>query len=131
MPQVRRVLVVEDDRDTRTIMEEALVAGGFDVDTAADSSTALRKIGTTRYDLAVVDLMLPDLDGLLLRNKIEQTDSRLARRLVFTTGFTDQPAVVAFLRHAGRAFLAKPFHAEDLLLAVERSLAAAEEASAT
>jgi DNA-binding response OmpR family regulator len=122
MSQVRRVLVVEDDRDTRTTMEEALIAGGFDVDTAGDSGTALRKIGATRYDLAIVDLMLPDLDGVLLRNRIEQADERLSRHLIFTTGFTDQPAVVAFLRRAGRGFLAKPFGAEDLLRAVERSL---------
>ena len=97
MKQVRRVLVVEDDRDTRTMVEEVLIGGGFDVDTAGDSNTALRKIGATRYDLAIVDLMLPDLDGVLLHDKIARVDPRLAERLVFTTGFTDQPAVIDFV----------------------------------
>jgi len=124
MKQVRRVLVVEDDRDTRTMVEEVLIGGGFDVDTAADSITALRKIGATRYDLAIVDLMLPDLDGVLLHQKIARADPRLAQRLVFTTGFTDRPAVVDFLRRIACAFLAKPFRADELLSTVASVLAA-------
>jgi DNA-binding response OmpR family regulator len=118
MKQVRRVLVVEDDRDTRTMVEEVLVGGGFDVDTAGDSTMALRKIGATRYDMAIVDLMLPDLDGVLLHHKIARVDPLLARRLVFTTGFTDRPAVIEFLRRTARAFLAKPFRPDELLAAV-------------
>ena len=118
MKQVRRVLVVEDDRDTRTMVEEVLIEGGFDVDTAGDSNTALRKIAATPYDLAIVDLMLPDLDGVLLHDKIAKVDPILAGRLVFTTGFTDRPAVIDFLRRTARAFLAKPFRPDELLAAV-------------
>lgn len=120
MKPVHRVLIVEDDRDTRTMMEEVLIGGGFDVDTSADSTTALRKIGATRYDLAIVDLMLPDLDGVLLQGKIARVDPLLAGRLIFTTGFTDRPAVVDFLRRSARAFVAKPFRPEELLSAVAR-----------
>jgi len=128
MKQVRRVLVVEDDRDTRTMVEDVLIGGGFDVDTAGDSNAALRKIGATHYDLAIVDLMLPDLDGVLLHAKIARLDPPLARSLVFTTGFTDRPAVIDFLRRTARAFLAKPFRAEELLSAVASVLAADTEA---
>jgi len=123
MQPIQRVLVVEDDRDTRTMVEEVLIAGGFDVDTAGDSQAALRKIRATRYDLAIVDLMLPDLDGVLLHDKIARVDLRLSRRLVFTTGFTDRPAVVDFLRRTARGFLAKPFRPDELLSAVTSALA--------
>jgi DNA-binding response OmpR family regulator len=122
MKQVRRVLVVEDDRDTRTMVEEVLIDGGFDVDTAGDSDTALRKIAATRYDLAIVDLMLPDLDGVLLHHKIARVDPQLARRLLFTTGFTDRPAVIDFLRRTASGFLAKPFRPDELLGAVSAVL---------
>jgi len=124
MKQVRRVLVVEDDRDTRTMVEEVLVEGGFDVDTAGDSNTALRKVAATRYDLAIVDLMLPDLDGVLLHDKIARVDPLLARRLVFTTGYTDRPAVIDFLRRTAQGFLAKPFRPDELLGAVAAVLSA-------
>ena len=122
MSLVKRVLVVEDDRDTRAVIEETLVAGGYDVDTASDSGMALRKVETTRYDLAVVDLMLPDLDGVMLQARIRKIDRQLADRLIFTTGFTDRPAVVGYLRHQGLAFLGKPFHPDQLIEVVRRAL---------
>ena len=79
MEPIKRVLVVDDDRDIRTIIEETLVAGGYDVDTATDSGMALRKIETTHYDLAIVDLMLPDIDGVMLQGKIRVEDPELSR----------------------------------------------------
>ena len=127
MSQGRSVLVVEDDQDARDTMEEILLADGFEVDTAADGDKALRKIQDKRYDLAIVDLMLPDSDGVLLRGRIQKTDPELSSRLIFTTGFTTQRDVVAYLTHAGSAFLAKPFRPNELIDAVRRSLAPEEE----
>ena len=126
MKVVKRVLVVDDDPDTRTIIEETLEADGYDVDTASDGSMALRKIRSARYDLAIVDLMLPDADGVVLQGKIHAADPELSRRLIFTTGYTDRPMVLAYLKRMGRAFLGKPFQAEDLLAAVRSSLTGAD-----
>ena len=120
---VKRVLVVDDDPDTRTVIEETLEADGYDVDTASDGGMALRKIRSARYDLAIVDLMLPDADGVVLQGQIRAADPELSRRLIFTTGYTDRPMVLAYLRRMGRAFLGKPFQAEELLAAVRSSLA--------
>ena len=99
MEPIKRVLVVDDDRDIRTIIEETLVASGYDVDTATDSGMALRKIATTHYDLAIVDLMLPDIDGVMLQGKMRVKDPELSSRVIFTTGFTDRAAVLDFLKH--------------------------------
>jgi DNA-binding response OmpR family regulator len=119
---VKRILVVEDDEPTRITMQETLAAGGFDVDTAAGGQAAMEKIRHNRYDAAVVDLMLPDSDGVLLRQRIEADDPALSNRVIFTTGFTDQPTVLEYLRRAGSAFVPKPFRPGDLLDAVHRSL---------
>jgi DNA-binding response OmpR family regulator len=123
---VQRVLVVDDDPDTRAVIARTLEADGFDVDTACDSGMALRKIRSARYDLAIVDLMLPDTDGVVLQAQIQDTDPQLSRRLIFTTGYTDRPVVLRYLRRMGRAFLGKPFKAGDLIDAVRTSLAAAD-----
>jgi len=123
MEPIKRVLVVDDDRDIRTIIEETLVASGYDVDTATDSGMALRKIESTHYDLAIVDLMLPDIDGVMLQGKMRVKDPELSSRVIFTTGFTDRAAVLDFLKHQGKAFLGKPFRSDELLEAVHRSLA--------
>ena len=86
---------------------------------------ALRKIQATHYDLAILDLMLPDADGVLLQTKIRQTDPELSERVIFTTGYTDQASVLEFLRRQGKAFLGKPFAPSQLIDAVQRSLAGA------
>lgn len=118
----KRVLIVEDDGPTSATMRETLLTWGFDVDTASDGSLALEKIREKRYDVAILDLMLPDSDAVLLQQRIQQSDPSLSSRLIFTTGFTDQQAVVEYLRRAGRGFLAKPFRPMELIEAVRKVL---------
>jgi len=118
----KRILVVEDDGPTSVTMVETLAASGFLVDTAADGEVAMEKIRRNHYDLAILDLMLPDSDGVLLRQKIRSSAPGLSNRVIFTTGFTDQPAVVEYLRRSGSAFVAKPFGAAELIDAVRSTL---------
>ena len=118
----KRILVVEDDGPTSVAMQETLAASGFLVDTAADGGLALEKIRKNRYDVAILDLMLPDSDGVLLHQKIRSTAPGRSTRVIFTTGFTDQPTVVEYLRRSANAFVAKPFRAAELLDAVRCAL---------
>ena len=55
--------------------------------------------------------------------ELRAADPELSHRLIFTTGYTDRPMVLAYLKRMGRAFLGKPFQAEELLAAVRSSLA--------
>jgi DNA-binding response OmpR family regulator len=118
----KRILVVEDDGPTSEAMAEILAASGFLVDTAANAERALEKIRHNRYDVAILDLMLPDSDGVLLRQKIHSTSPAHSPRVIFTTGFTDQPTVVEYLRRSGNAFVAKPFRPAELIDAVHSAL---------
>ncbi len=119
----KRILVVEDDGPTCVTMQETLAASGFLVDTAADAERALEKIHQNRYDVAILDLMLPDSDGVLLRQKILSSTPGRSMRVIFTTGFTDQPTVLEYLRRSGNAFVAKPFRPAELIDAVHSVLA--------
>jgi len=62
----RRLLVVDDHHEVREAMAAVLRDDGYEVDTASDCETARTKAGQGRFDLIVLDLMLPDADGLLL-----------------------------------------------------------------
>jgi DNA-binding response OmpR family regulator len=119
----QRILVVEDDGPTCAAMEETLSAWGYEVDSVPDGGQALERIRSRHYDLAILDLMLPDSDGVLLRQKICSKSPHGTPRVLFTTGFTDQPAVVKYLQHSGNAFVAKPFRATELIEAVRSALA--------
>ncbi len=119
----KRILVVEDDGPTSVAMQETLAASGFLVDTAANAERALEKIRQNRYDVAILDLMLPDSDGVLLRQKILSSPPGRSMRVIFTTGFTDQLTVLEYLRRSGNAFVAKPFRPAELIDAVHSALA--------
>src|SRR5580704_5678960 len=73
-----RVLVVDDDRSTTTIVSKVLAAHGYDVDVANNGQSALALIRRNGYDLAVVDYQMPGMNGVELfrQARIEQPDLR-------------------------------------------------------
>ena len=74
----KRVLVVDDDQDIRTVLEGVLQRAGFEVHSADTARRAMRALFETPLDLVVLDLGLPDLDGLDVLGRIrEMTEIRL------------------------------------------------------
>ncbi|MBT5901237.1 MAG: response regulator, partial [Opitutaceae bacterium] len=71
-----RILIVEDDAKIASFVVKGLKQEGYAVDHAADGDTGLSLVNTTSYDVAVVDVMLPGLDGLSLvkRLRLSQTE---------------------------------------------------------
>ncbi len=115
-----KVLVVDDDPGLLELMGVVLEEQGFSVDTATCSQGALLKAGRIRYDLAIVDLILPDADGVLLLAKLGRISPGLESRTIFMTGFTSKEAVLDFLKSTAAGFLQKPFGADQLLRAVRK-----------
>ena len=66
------ILVVDDDPDVRDIVERCMKDAGFQVWTAADGSNVFDIVTEHAIDLAIVDLMLPDTDGLMLTRKLKE-----------------------------------------------------------
>jgi len=73
------ILVVEDDRSTRTFLADNLAADGFEPLLAADAREAVRQMETHYPDLAIVDLTLPDRDGLELLRQVRESDGLASR----------------------------------------------------
>lgn len=59
----KRILAVDDESDIRTIIEAVLTSKGYEVETAVDGEDALVKLNQGRYDLVILDIMMPKLDG--------------------------------------------------------------------
>ncbi len=107
-----RVLLVEDDASIREVTALGLVAGGFDVVTAADGPSALARFRADRPDVVVLDLMLPVLDGLTVCREI-RTESTVP--VVMLTARTDAIDVVAGLQAGADDYVRKPFELPELL----------------
>ncbi|MBB4267331.1 response regulator [Roseospira visakhapatnamensis] len=108
-----RVLLVEDDRDVRAIAELALVdLGGFEVLTCATGAEALRKVDGFQPDILLLDLALPDMDGLDLAEALVQPDALQVVSpppVVFLTARPERAEQAAETQPGIIGVLAKPF----------------------
>ena len=117
---IRQILVVDDDEGILAIAREVLEHEGYIVDTASTCEAAVGRASGKDYDLVILDLILPDSDGVILRNKLKKLVPGIEGRTIFMTGFTSKDPVLATLRSLSVEFIQKPFRADDLLQAVVR-----------
>jgi len=113
-----RILVVDDYADAREMYREFLVSSGYDVVEAADGQEALDKVAGTEFDLVVLDLALPKIDGMKVLEALRESST--ANRLpVVVLSASFQPAVRDQVLRAGAdLFLKKPCLPEDLEAAI-------------
>lgn len=113
-----RILVVEDDRETREFVRKGLEQAGHTVDSAADGREGLLLATTEPYDVIVLDRMLPGVDGLtVLRTLRAADDAGPPVLLLSALGEVDHR--VEGLRAGGDDYLAKPFAFSELEARVE------------
>jgi len=118
-----RVLIVEDFADSREMYLEFLAAQGFDVSGAEDGLTALRSIEAGPFDVVVLDIALPKLDGLSLLRRL-RADPRFATLPVLTLSASLGADYQRTALEAGATTaLEKPCLPEELLAAVKKVLA--------
>ena len=119
-PTPATVLVVEDDLDLRATIVESLEASGFAAAQASDAADAIERLQGFAYDGLVVDLKLPDADGMTV------LDEALARypliRAVVITGFGGVEEAVTAIRRGAVDFLIKPFQLSQLSRVLRNSL---------
>ena len=114
-----RVLVVEDDVRLAATLERVLVAEGHDVEVAGDGNEALRRARERAFDLVVLDIMLPGVDGITVCRRLRSTGS-LPILLLTALGGTEER--VRGLDSGADDYLVKPFAYEELLARVRALL---------
>jgi two-component system cell cycle response regulator len=115
MAQRQKILVVDDSRTQLEWVEQVLVREGFDVRTAVDGKEAIKRVRTDPPDLVLLDMVLPDMDGLeVLRIVKARTDDQFIPVIILSVK-ADLDSKVAGLRIGADDFLAKPFAEAELL----------------
>src|SRR6476659_7068461 len=113
-PQQRqKILVVDDDLRLRDLLKRYLSEQGFAVDTVADAAAMDRQQGRVRYDLMVLDLMLPGEDGLAICRRLRSAGSRLP--IIMLTAKGDDVDRIVGLEMGADAYLAKPVNPRELV----------------
>ena len=115
-----RILVVEDEAAIRTGLVDVLVFHGFEVDYAEDGDTGLSKSLSGAFDLILLDVMLPKMDGFEICNRIREQDRDQA--IIMLTAKTSDEDIIQGLSLGADDYVGKPFSVAELVLRVQAVL---------
>jgi two-component system phosphate regulon response regulator OmpR len=119
----RHLLVVDDDDRIRDLLKEYLTAKGFRVSAAADAASARRLLASLRFDLLVLDVMMPGEDGFSLTQWLRGRAGAAGTAPVLILTARGQPDDrIEGLKRGADDYLAKPFDPEELVLRIEAIL---------
>jgi two-component system NtrC family sensor kinase len=114
------LLAIDDEAVILDLIVDAFAGNGHRVDTAASAREALDKLERDHYDVVVLDLKMPEMDGRELFERIQEKYPYLAGRVIFASGDTLHPDTQRFLEKSGRPCVEKPFKLEVLSSAIAR-----------
>jgi len=120
MDKQPKILVVDDDETIRTTMKAILQDEGYIVDLAATGKEAIQKTQEKNYNIALLDIKLPDMEGIellkLLKDGIPKT------RKIMVTGYPSMQNAISAVNKNADAYLLKPVDVEKLLQMIKEQL---------
>jgi two-component system response regulator HydG len=116
----RTILVVDDDKSILRTFTRILQKNGYKIDVAETGKEAIEKVDSRHYDLVLVDIRLPDMDGTDLLVKMKKPLQSTIKIMI--TGFPSLESGVKALDEGADAYLVKPVKPEELLMLIEEKL---------
>ena len=120
MAKKARLLIIEDEEAIRSGLVDVFVYHGFDVDTAEHGNDGLNKALSGQFDLILLDVMLPGIDGFEICNRIRQQDRQ--QPVIMLTAKSSDEDIVQGLTLGADDYVAKPFSVTQLVLRVQAVL---------
>jgi DNA-binding response OmpR family regulator len=114
---LKRILIVEDDESLRSLYLTILKDAGFDVDLAPDGTVGLEKMSAGGYDLVLLDIMLPGMDGLAILDKLYNNPPVLANKHIVVISNVGQDETIAKAMGLGaQGYLIKSDYTPDQIV---------------
>lgn len=119
-PIRRHVLVVDDEPGIRDLLARTLALAEYDVDVAPDGLSGLERMRVDSYDLLIIDLKMPGLDGLSVIREAKRYKSDLP--VIIITGYSSESAAIEAVNLGVTGYLTKPFRVPQVLAAAAKAL---------
>ena len=120
MDEHARILIIDDDESIRKILSAILEDEGYTVETAENGREAIDKTNAKVYNLALIDVRLPDIEGVVLLRKLKETVPRM--RKIIITGFPTIQNAIEAVNNKADAYMLKPFEIGKILETIKEQL---------
>lgn len=120
MDKRARILVIDDDENIRTTLKPVLESEGYIVDVAKNGHEAIAMTEQALYNVALIDIRLPDLEGVELLTKMRDTVPKM--RKIMLTGYPSVQNAIEAVNRKADAYLVKPVDIAKLLVTIETHL---------
>lgn len=115
-----RILLAEDDNNLGTLLRNYLSAKNYETDLFINGSLALEAFPTKSYALCILDIMMPEMDGLTLAKEIRLSNAEIP--IIFLTAKNQQEDIIDGFKSGADDYITKPFSMEELLYRIEAIL---------
>jgi DNA-binding NtrC family response regulator len=115
-----RILVIDDDEGIRKVISTALNDESYITDTASNGKEAIEKSRTNAYNLAIIDIHLPDMEGTQLLSELKETTPKM--RKIIVTGFPDIQNAITAVKKGANDYITKPVKIDVLINSIREQL---------
>ena len=116
-----KLLFVDDEESLRMLVKNQLQQEGFAVDTADDGDTAVEALKTKIYDLALLDIRMPRMNGIEVLKYIRK--NKPLTRVIMLTAVDDLAIAIEAVKNGANDYLTKPYDAENLVASIRKVIA--------
>ena len=120
-----KILIIDDDENIRKVLQAILEDEGYTVDTAETAKKGIERSEKAFYNLALIDVRLPDMEGIELLSKLRGTKPKM--RKIIVTGYPTLQNAVSAVNKGADAYVMKPFEVEKILQTIQEQLTKQEE----
>ena len=120
MDKTARILIVDDDENIRKVLAAILEDEGYSVETVDTAKKGIEKSETDFFNLALLDVRLPDMEGIELLAKLRETKPKM--RKIIITGYPTLQNAVGAVNQGADAYVMKPFDVEKMLKTIKEQL---------
>src|SRR4030043_1872214 len=111
-PEEIGILIVDDEPSVRDSLLQLCTVDGYRVDTAEDAATALKKLQEKPWDIILLDIKMPGMDGIELQHRIKQIDPNIVTIII--TAYASVDTAIQALKDGAFDYVTKPIDPEDL-----------------
>lgn len=120
--QNHRILIVDDEPEVHAVLGKMLAKSGYAVQSAYGANEAFGKINSSRPDLIILDIMMPEVSGIEVCNKLKENPETKDILILIVSAKDAQADRIEGLTHGADDYVSKPFHLRSLIRKIEHML---------